>query len=1199
MSVQYEGRPKLLRELLEQRGGTNLIIESFDHFVEYGINQVLTSQPLEIKNRKKVIMFGKSVLYPPNMTPAEARFKDVNFAGILMAQIAMYDVVDGQLVPDPNEKPLDVDFGYLHVMVGSKRDPTSRLSKIERYHLGEPLEDKGGYIISCGDEKVLQFEEHLRKRVPFLYKDKNVVVVRYTSKRLLESTINVVTENDFEIVCSFTKMRKQDTVDVKKTEDKKTSMNIFVMFYALGITNDTVNKAMAFMEDFITSDDVEKNKKRKLDLHSTLTTTIQAYKMISSITANDIEKVKRQFPNDSQNMLIQKAVRKNIMHYLNGIFENIIEAPADQRDAAIINSIRVDFLRNIEYKPGDTSETGKAILESKVRTLAYMIVKYIDYKNGHRDLDDRDSWGNKHLETPGMHFLNRFAAIWNKMIIGVQAEINSGEFTTLKQIKDRFSRNTFITEFETSFRQNTWGPSRKTNDSIIVQTMERDNLISIQMSLRRITTPTNRRSEMKHKRYVHNSQFNVACHAFTPEGETAGLIKDAAITLYVSMERDERLLLEILKGKFKTTKQEPEFIHPIFLNGMHLGFCQAKNLKKELDSYRRTNRIYIDTGIILNSYNELWVYTTSGRPIIPYLVVNQETLQLVYNEKNLHNASLTEVFLNGAIEYIDVAEQVETTTYLAETEADLTRQREFRQLITDEYKNALNDPSYDPEALEILKDNYTKTMARPVYTHCMIDPQTILGISAFTIPYIGHMPGTRASYQSNMAKQALPGNAIRNELRFDNLSRKTVAHPNLPLQTTMANQLVGLDTYPQGSNTVIAVMPSGGSNQEDSIVVKAGSRDRGLFMDVVYHSYKVVVNNAKKYQEKVKVPSFPPHKAQYYNKLDPKTGIVRIGESVKTDDCIIGKITINSETKQEFDTSIYLEIGKEGVVEDVSSELVNGDMLIQVRIRETKYVEVGDKIASQYSQKGIVSEIINDKDASIIVSDDPRLDGVSPDIQFNPHSLPSRMTIGKVIEILLGNKVAWTGKRLSAQAYRPFDYLDTAKEIQKYGFKSSGKYKMLNGKTGLMMDVEIFTGIVYYQALKHLVKYKCQARGTVGPNQTKTRQPMSGIRRYGGLRFGEMERDSFIAHGAGSLLKERMSDSSDKHVFALCNKCGNIVSTEGDMATYFCPVDKTNKYIVSIELPYITTYLQKLLAGAGQKIALEAIPKTDIWSMEK
>jgi DNA-directed RNA polymerase beta subunit len=595
-----------------------------------------------------------------------------------------------------------------------------------------------------------------------------------------------------------------------------------------------------------------------------------------------------------------------------------------------------------------------------------------------------------------------------------------------------------------------------------------------------------------------------------------GLVKDTAILAYVSLDRDDAVVKSRLDGRqllvgakiidntIHTADggiyimpqhpviQTPEGVvvdsgsaysfvptadcrNALWLNGIHLGFCDSSVLYEELLHLRRTEQLYFDTGIVFDQNKELKIFTNEGRVCRPVLIVDKITQELVIDMKGLRDAEFSTLMSAGAIEYIDIAEQEQIKIVIAE---DI---KHFK-------------------------------MKKMKYTHCEIDPTIILGISAISMPFTEFNPAPRCCYQASMCKQALGPNSARIELRFDTTMR-TILEPGVPTVSTDAHEYLGLDQYPSGRELVIAITTYGGTNQEDAITFNKTAIDMGLFMMMIYHSYKTTVSQSTKHQERIRTPNsgtdYPKNQAERYSKLDHDTGIVRVGEYVKTGDCLVGKFIISADGHVKND-SLYVEVGKEGVVDEVYiTENAENCKLIRIRLRELRKPQNGDKFASRYSQKGTIGAILAGKLFPWIVSDNPHLDGVRPHIIFNPHGIPSRMTIGKLYEMLVGKYTAVTGERFNATAFRGFgkpgdhDNIMSIKEgLKELGFAPSGKDKMVCGITGRVMDVEIYTGTAYYQVLRHLVKDKMQARGT-GPVQFLTRQPTSGIRKDGGLRLGK------------------------------------------------------------------------------------------------
>jgi DNA-directed RNA polymerase II subunit RPB2 len=194
-------------------------------------------------------------------------------------------------------------------------------------------------------------------------------------------------------------------------------------------------------------------------------------------------------------------------------------------------------------------------------------------------------------------------------------------------------------------------------------------------------------------------------------------------------------------------------------------------------------------------------------------------------------------------------------------------------------------------------------------------------------------------------------------------------------------------------------------------------------------------------------------------------------------------------------------------------------------------------------------------------------DGVKPDIIINPHAIPSRMTIGQLKETLLGKVLLELGLFGDGTSFGEFDINDICKELIKLGYESNGNELMYNGLTGEQHECSVFIGPVFYQRLKHMVNDKAHSRSN-GPMVNLTRQPAEGRSRDGGLRFGEMERDCMVSHGAARFTKGRMYDASDKYSVYICKKCGLIASYNDSLHIHHCRICDNRTDFSYVEIPY-------------------------------
>ena len=252
----------------------------------------------------------------------------------------------------------------------------------------------------------------------------------------------------------------------------------------------------------------------------------------------------------------------------------------------------------------------------------------------------------------------------------------------------------------------------------------------------------------------------------------------------------------------------------------------------------------------------------------------------------------------------------------------------------------------------------------------------------------------------------------------------------------------------------------------------------------------------------------------------------------------------------------------------------NGDgyTFCKVKIRAHRKPNIGDKFSSRHGQKGTIGQIINEEDMPFTK------DGLKPDIIINPHAIPSRMTIAQLKETVLGKLLLELGLFGDGTSFGDLDVKTICKELQKHNFESKGNEVLYDGKSGEQIETSIFIGPAFYQRLKHMVADKQHSRN-IGPMVNLTRQPAEGRSRDGGLRFGEMERDATISHGASYFTKERIYDVSDKYSVHTCNQCGLIVPFNVEQKIHYCKVCENRTDFSYVKLPYSCKLLfQELMA---------------------
>lgn len=601
------------------------------------------------------------------------------------------------------------------------------------------------------------------------------------------------------------------------------------------------------------------------------------------------------------------------------------------------------------------------------------------------------------------------------------------------------------------------------------------------------------------------------------------------------------------KGRPK--KIESNLLHPPRLNDVYFNgrlIDEIRNPEEFVESLRKKRRM----GLVSHQMNvahhpefsEVRINTGHGRTRRPLIIVESGKSKLT--DKILARLESGEInwsylIQHGIMEYVDAEE--EENTFIA----------------------------LRPE--DIKKD----------HTHLEIDPITILGTSAALIPYPEYNRGDRINYGAKMVGQAIgimsSNFAVRTDTKFN-----IFAYPQSPIVKTNISDI--LDEYPEGQNVVVAIMCHDGYNMNDAIVVNRSSIERGLFRTFYFRTYETI---KKRYwggqEDEIQIPE-PGIKGYLgedaYNDLS-EDGIINPETVVKSDSVLIGKVsplrflsaeefTADIENKRE--TSVTIRYGEGGVVDDILiSETVDSDKLLKVRVRDQRILEIGDKLASRHGQKGVISLLVPQIDMPFTA------EGVVPDLIFNPHAIPSRMTIGQLLELLAGKMGALAGRDVDASAFNHVREEEVRKIMKSLGFRDDGKQALYDGKKGTKYDVLIFTGISYYMKLDHMVTDKIHARSR-GPVTLLTKQPTEGRAKRGGLRLGEMEQQCLVGHGAALALKERFD--SDKTMIPICTKCGLVAINDVTKNRSYCGVCKDSE-IVWVETSYAFKLTMDELKACG------------------
>ena len=780
----------------------------------------------------------------------------------------------------------------------------------------------------------------------------------------------------------------------------------------------------------------------------------------------------------------------------------------------------IDHIINCEVLPHQGLTRTPEVLRSKALYLGLMVRKLMRVYTGDLQSDDRDHFATKRVDCAGTQFGLLFRQIFRVvhkslgMAVHRAAEANRLQYTNVGNL---VAGKRITQAFRYALASGNWGimsTRGTTAQNGVAQQLSRMTATSTLALLRKVSTPVARETKNPKPRQLHPTSWGLICPMDTPEGSACGLTKSLASLAHVRVGTPSSFVCEQLDraaelvGGIHAALECPPSVRrsgvPILVNGrlyQYVVSASVDSLVRHMRALRRSATIASDATVAVVDGHVL-VDTDSGCLMRPLLRVDRlHELPRIFREVP-HGHLVDHLFQNGILEYIDKQEEESLRVALS--------------------------PLVEP------KEGWG------AYTHCELDPSLIAGLCGGCIPFAEFNQSPRNTYQSAMMKQALGVYTLNHPIRMDTVAH-TLVCPQRPLVTTRLDSLVGVSDAPAGVNAIVAIMCYTGQNQEDSVIVNQAALDRGIFRSVKLQTHRDEERqnggtDAERFENVGKLAEVAGRRDANYGHLDD-SGIVAVGAKVRPNDVLIAKTVTTTEVGEGARRAVKRDKSTElrhdaGVVDAVLRVVkCDGTNMVKVRLRNTRTPIVGDKLSSRMGQKGVIGTTLAHEDMPFTE------DGLVPDIIVNPHAIPSRMTIGQLCECLLATLCTLTGERGDGTMFRGTSLEHLCEELEGRGYDRYGRRMLHNGLTGESFESLVFMGPTYYQRLRHMAADKDHARSR-GPIHMLSRQPTEGRARDGGLRFGEMERDTLISHGAAEFLKDRLLDNSDPSEITVCGTCG-------------------------------------------------------------
>lgn len=1173
--------PAILQTYFRGYSGTRFLskhhIESYDAFIfDIMPNQIFSQNPITVLKEpipdqpgkyvfKTEIYIGGKVANPEQigikitppvleldsgrtlrrMFPNDARLRNSTYESTLVIDVDIHVTITQPTAPYTSETKVlkyeNMPLFTIPILLGSKLCATHGANAQLLFEMGECRNDPGGYFIVNGSEKVL---------VSRLEQANNSVIIRLLPPH------NLKIHTDASVACQHPKTKQTRTVKLirmrndtfgegKITERSvmdgvirvsipsvKNAIPLFVLFRALGIESDEQIIRMILP-----------------DATAPMTATMEETLVASIYDARPIA---------------TQAQAIELMRILtNGFIPE-----------AVLEILNETLFMHVPNQP-----------LARAKYLAELVYKMIRVEMRLEPQTNRDDIRNQRLLTTGSLlsdlFINSFG-VWRDAIIKKVDETYNYNKTMYggnlvnppaDTIVDPSEGDKFLIIFNPSNIKNVlsgakmtetlmrgfrgkWGTDPMNMREGVIQPLARLSYLDTISHTRRVVTEFDTSMKLTGPRHLNPSQIGYFCTSETPQGAHIGVTKNMSILTGISVPVDIDPILAWLqtRGEVVPVGNADAYMAvsatTVQINGGSIGYCaDPVKLLNVLKLMKWSACLPPTCSISFNTAeNVIRLYFDEGRPIRPLWHLYDSKPPILPAKLPTWNELVCGTLYEGAsipsskfIDPLASTPAVSLDSYLKFFHANM----EKIGLI--EY--------VDPyEGNEAYISWWGKDMEGKGYTHAEIHPCSLMGVVANMIPFANHNQSPRNQLSCSQSKQGIGHYATNYENRFDTYG-SMLCYGEGALARTLVHEALGDGGMSYGTNIVFAFACFDGYNQDDGILFNRTSIERGLFRSLAFRSYSTQEEEDSITKANY-IISNPSQVSAWtdlkmgadYSQLD-ENGIIREKSVIHDKTVLVARYLKDPETGVLRDASLMPTVFTKGRVDKVVVVHQNdGRRIVHVRVLEERIPELGDKFSTRHGQKGTMGMMLDAQDM-------PRTaDGMVPDVVVNPHCIPSRMTIAQLLEQVFGKFGAIAGAKMNATTFMndQSSYSLIANALEELGLNSQGEEILYSGITGKMFTSSVFMGPLYFMRLKHLTSDKVNSR-SAGRKEMRTHQPTGGRGNEGGMRMGEMERDSVITHGMTAFLKESYMKRSDGTTMWVCNGCGQIPIFNVDIQLFVCP----------------------------------------------